>query len=242
MGKAKEAVKVRLSIFKQVASTAQLNEAVSNYIDYFYEDEPLEKVVLLDPELMSKEVQKKLKEERIKAERVKKDRVKTAKDNAIKDQASLEKSKKIEVGRYKFSLWHSTVRKDEFTDKIQSEAFTLGSKVYNDYASVGVRCMSGEVFLTFDAAKFIAFGGKNVDVKYRVDKNETEKLSASTYTNSNTSGYSNERIPKNLVLQMKAGNRILIEVANKRRSNVHQNSFSLKGFTSAYNKVWRNCQ
>lgn len=201
---ARQAVDVRLRIFKELASDQQYLKAAAMYDDYFSEKAML--------------VASKVKDESV---------------------------KNIEVPYSKnreFGDWHSTVSRDDFTDEVVAEAFVFGRKVYNNHISAGVRCMSGEVKMTFDMVRFVNSGGRPVNIRYRVDRGGAGVLNGYVYSNSTNSGFSVEKIQEDLVIEMKAGSRILIEVSNRRRSSVRKGSFALNGFTGAYDRVLQNCK
>ncbi len=201
---AKQAVDVRLRIFKELASDQQYLKAVAMYDDYFSNEAMF--------------VASKIKEEPVKNIQVPYSR----------DQ--------------KFGDWHSVVSKDDFTDEVVAEAFVFGRKIYNNRVSIGARCMSGEVKMTFDVVRFVNSGGRPVNIRYRVDDGGANVLSGYVYSNSTNSGFSAEEIQEELVTEMKAGSRILVEVSNGRRSNVHKSFFALNGFTGAYDRVLQNCK
>lgn len=235
--KAKEAIRVRLGIFKEVASDKQFLMAVDGYNQYFSENKKSDDFSSLDVELVAQKNRGKALIAKQLAKRIKK-----AKEKSEKEYASLTKAKSIEIGNKNYGGWYTSVSKDDFTDKIEASAFIFGKEVYGDYTTVGIRCMDGDIHLTFGMVRFIDSGSNNVNVRYRVDKNNSEELIGYTFSNSNDSGYSIQKIPEELVLQMRSGQKILIEVSNKRRSNIYQNSFSLIGFTKTYNRIWRNCK
>lgn len=153
-----------------------------------------------------------------------------------------------------FGSWRVMVNVDDFTDEVNAEAWAVGSKKYNDYKAIGLRCMKGDMYLTYDTVSYVSSNNSYVMVKARIDKNETEVLLGRNYSNSNSSGWlpkiasdssgtiEQEKKLTSLIEQMKKGNRVLMEVSNTRRSNIEQVSVSLSGFTKAFNKVKSVCK
>lgn len=227
--KTKKAVQVKIKIFKDIADAWQLNRVLEEYIEYFYKGDVARFYKVDELALLAKENKK----------------VVDKNPNKFKVEDAhrrLTKAKKVEIGDYKYGKWYVDIGKDELTDEIHSSAYVFGPKVYGSYASIGIRCFSGLVKLTFNTVRFVDFSGGDAELIYRVDKESPEKSTAYLYRNSSNSGYGRSEIPEELVLQMKKGSKILLEVSNKRGSNIYQNKFSLSGFTKAYDKVWRNCK
>lgn len=231
--KAAKGAKLRLAMFKEFASDEQYNQALASAIEYLGED-VANKVSLSDGLAAIEEANRLLEENKIDQEKKKKQQkadIAKAVDKRMKS-----------VGKVTYGNWYTYVEKDDFTDEIQAEAFVFGKKVYNDYMTLGIRCFSGNVRLTFDMAKFVAFGGNDVSIRYRVNDKSSGSLNGRLYSNSNKGGYDDYTLSNPLLSEMKQGSRLLLEVANDRRSNVYQSSFSLSGFTKAYNRINYHCK
>lgn len=228
---AKEMVRVRLSLFKIVATQSQLNKAIKEYKKYFYKGDEVHFIKLDDIAVLETKIKKFIYNAK-----------NEAKVRREKELHKPEKVEKIELGDFRYSKWYGYIEKDGFSDKTKAGALVIGKKVFADYSSVGIRCSMGKVALTFDTVKFMDFSGRKVSIKLRVDKNPTRYFDGYLYTNSNHSGILENELSDNLVLEMKKGSKILLEISNEKRSNIYQYKFSLSGFTKTYNKIWSNCK
>lgn len=152
------------------------------------------------------------------------------------------------------SDWKVSIETDDFTDEVTASAWSLGAKKYNDYKSIGLRCMDKQVYITYDVVSYVSSHNSYVMVKARVDKNNTNVFAGKVYSNSHSSGWlpliakdssgtiEQEEKLKPLISEMKKGNKLLFEASNLRRSNIEQVEVSLSGFTKAYNSIAAICK
>jgi len=153
----------------------------------------------------------------------------------------------------KFGDWRVSIDVNDFTDEVTASAWSSGGKKYNDYKSIGLRCIDKNINITFDTVSYISSNNSYITLKARVDKKPTEVFVGKLYSNSHSSGWTpniasdksgivKQKIKINsFIKQMKKGNKLLIEASNVRRSNIEQVAVSLKGFTKAYNSINAVC-
>lgn len=149
----------------------------------------------------------------------------------------------VNAENYKYSNWHVYIEEDEFGGSPSVEAFSFGKNVYNSSQAIGIRCFDEGIRITFEMVKYVAIGGRRVLGRYRIDKNDAQRFDGRLFTNSRSSGYQIDLIQgMGLLEELKSGTRIMLEISNKRRSNIYKGSFSLLGFTKAYKKVKNHCK
>lgn len=142
-----------------------------------------------------------------------------------------------------YNDWQASITEDEFDGTLHAKAFTFGKQVYNDRQSIGIRCFDNGIKITFDMIRYIASGQKRVLGRYRIDQNTAVKFDSILYSNSFSAGYQENFIKDNNLLDnLKSGSEIIIEISNKRRSNIYKERFSLLGFKQAYEKVNEYCK
>jgi hypothetical protein len=130
---------------------------------------------------------------------------------------------------------------DDFDDTDRSMVIPFGSNRDNTAAAIGFKCFSDGINLLVVHGYMIGDSDDEVRVRYRVDKNEPYGPAYWSLQPSSKSSFAPMRVVPELISEMKAGTKLVIQVTDPGDGDVKKGVFSLVGFSSEIQKLESSC-